>query len=92
VFHFLTDAAGRAAYVSLLARTVAVGGHAIIATFALDGPEKCSGLRVCRYDAQTLAAELGRAFELRKTVPEIHHTPWGAPQSLQYSGFARRGR
>jgi SAM-dependent methyltransferase len=91
VFHFLTDAAGRASYVDLLSRTVPPGGHAVIATFALDGPEKCSGLPVCRYDGRSLADELGSGFRLLKTVAERHRTPWGAPQSFQYSVFARRG-
>ena len=87
VFHFLTSAADRAAYVDLLSRTVPAGGHAIIATFALDGPEKCSGLPVRRYDGKMLAAELGPGFKHLKTVPERHRTPWGAPQSFQYSVF-----
>lgn len=66
VFHFLTAPADRAAYTALLARTVAVGGHAVVATFALDGPEKCSGLEVRRYDGEALAAELGPRFDLLK--------------------------
>lgn len=77
VFHFLTASADRAAYTALLARTVPVGGHVVIATFALDGPEKCSGLAVRRYDGQTLAAELGPQFNLLKSVREMHVTPWG---------------
>lgn len=89
VFHFLTAAKDRAAYVALLARTVPVGGHAVIATFALDGPEKCSGLDVRRYDGVTLAAELGPGFRLLKSVPELHRTPWNATQSFQYSLFER---
>jgi hypothetical protein len=89
VFHFLTASADRAAYVALLARTVSVGGHAVIATFALDGPEKCSGLEVRRYDGNALAAELGPPFRLVKSVPELHRTPWNAPQSFQYSLFKR---
>lgn len=89
VFHFLTDAAGRASYVDLLSRTIPPGGHAVIATFALDGPEKCSGLPVCRYDGRSLAEELGPGFRLLKTVAERHRTPWGAPQSFQYSVFAQ---
>jgi 2-polyprenyl-3-methyl-5-hydroxy-6-metoxy-1,4-benzoquinol methylase len=89
VFHFLTAAADRAAYVALLARTVPVGGHAVIATFALDGPEKCSGLEVRRYDGRALAVELGPRFRLLKTVPELHRTPWNAAQSFQYSLFER---
>lgn len=89
VFHFLTASTDRAAYAALLARTVPAGGHAVIATFALDGPEKCSGLEVRRYDGSALAVELGSRFELLKTVAELHRTPWGAAQSFQYSLFER---
>jgi SAM-dependent methyltransferase len=89
VFHFLTAAEDRAAYAALLARTVPAGGHAVIATFALDGPGKCSGLEVRRYDGRALAAELGPGFRLLKSVPELHHTPWGTAQSFQYSVFER---
>ncbi len=89
VFHFLIAPAERAAYIALLTRTVAAGGHAVIATFALDGPERCSGLETRRYDGQTLAAELGPSFELLKSVPEMHVTPGGGRQSFQYSLFRR---
>jgi SAM-dependent methyltransferase len=89
VFHFLITPEDRAAYVALLVRTVPIGGHAVIATFALDGPEKCSGLEVRRYDGSALAAELGSRFKLLKSVPELHQTPWNAPQSFQYSLFKR---
>ena len=89
VFHFLTRATDRASYVELLSQTIAAGGHAIIVTFALDGPERCSGLPVCRYDGRSLAAALGPGFAFVKAVPEIHHTPWGASQSFQYGVFKR---
>jgi len=89
VFHFLTASGDRAAYAALLARTVPVGGHAVIATFAPDGPEKCSGLEVRRYDGRALAAELGPRFHLLRSVPDLHRTPWGAVQSFQYSLFER---
>ena len=87
VFHFLIDPAERAAYTALLARRLPVGGHAVIATFALDGPETCSGLEVRRYNGQMLAGELGPQFDLLKSVPEIHVTPSGRRQSFQYSLF-----
>ena len=90
VFHFLTGAAERAAYRTLLARTLPTGGHAIIATFSPEGPETCSGLQVRRYDAATLARELGEQFELRQTIDETHLTPWGKPQAFQYSLLRRR--
>ncbi len=89
VFHFLIAPAERAAYIALLTRTVTAGGHAVIATFALDGPERCSGLETRRYDGQMLAAELGPRFELLKSLPEMHVTPGGGRQSFQYSLFRR---
>ena len=89
VFHFLITSAGRAAYEAALVEAVPAGGHAIIATFALDGPEKCSGLPVQHYDGRTLAAELGPLFALLKSLPEVHVTPSGSRQSFQYSLFKR---
>jgi SAM-dependent methyltransferase len=89
VFHFLTDPADRAAYIALLSRTIPVGGHVVIATFAPDGPEQCSGLPIQRYDGDSLARKLNGGFALLKSVPETHLTPWGNPQSFQYSVFKR---
>jgi len=89
-FHFLTSPYDRRRYVGLLRRTVPPGGHAVIATFALDGPDQCSGLDVVRYDGESLARELGDEFELLRSVPETHITPWGIPQSFQYSVFRHR--
>jgi hypothetical protein len=65
------------------------GGHAIIGTFALDGPERCSGLLVSRYDAAGLAATLGGGFALVDTRRHEHVTPWGAMQKFQFSTFRR---
>jgi len=89
VFHFLTNAADRAEYRKSLLESVELGGHAVIGTFALDGPEKCSGLEVRRYDAALLAAELGAEFALVKSEAEQHLTPWGKPQSFQFCLFRR---
>ncbi len=89
VFHFLTAPQDRAAYVSHVCGVLKTNGTAIIATFAPDGPEKCSGLSVARYSPETLAAELGEHFKLVESVSHIHQTPWGSPQSFQYSRFTR---
>jgi len=89
-FHFLTDPRDRAAYVERLRSAVALRGHVIIATFAPDGPEKCSGLPVQRHNSASLAAELGPEFELVETRSEMHHTPWNATQAFQFSRFRRR--
>jgi trans-aconitate methyltransferase len=89
-FHFLVEAKDRAAYVDRLRAGVKPGGHAIIATFAPDGPEKCSGLPVQRYDPESLARTLGGAFELVERQFHRHVTPWGAEQSFQFSVLRRR--
>jgi trans-aconitate methyltransferase len=88
-FHFLTQPSDRAAYVDRLRRAVAAGGHVIIATFAPDGPEKCSGLPVRRYDGKSLSMELGSEFELVETRGDLHRTPWESTQSFQFSRFRK---
>jgi trans-aconitate methyltransferase len=89
VFHFLTDAKDRAAYISALSSALSTGGHAVIATFAPDGPETCSGLPVARYSPELLAETLGAGFSLIDQRFQSHTTPWGHPQSFQYSLFRR---
>ncbi|HZK82334.1 MAG TPA: class I SAM-dependent methyltransferase [Humisphaera sp.] len=87
VFHFLTAVADRRKYVELAERTVPVGGHLIVGTFALDGPAKCSGLEVCRYDSHRLAAEFAPAFKLVGDLTHKHTTPWGALQKFTFATF-----
>lgn len=91
VFHFLTTPEDRARYKRHLLDTLKPGGAAVVATFAPDGPETCSGLPVKRYSPEQLAAELGPTFELRDARAHVHTTPWGSSQSLQYSRLQRRG-
>jgi hypothetical protein len=72
-----------------LKRALKPGGFVVLAGFALDGPTTCSGLPVCRYDAQGLAEQLGEGFELVESSRELHATPSGATQSFQYTRFRR---
>lgn len=90
VFHFLTEPIQRSAYKAALAQGLVPGGLLIIATFALDGPEKCSGLPVQRYAAKGLHAELGESFELLDEWPEKHVTPWGDSQAFLWCVFRKR--
>jgi hypothetical protein len=90
VLHFLTGADDRRRYVALLRATLKPGGSAIVATFALEGPEKCSGLPVARYSSASLNAELGQEFRLVASVREEHHTPKGVVQLFQWSRFVFR--
>lgn len=89
VFHFLVESADRAAYLKRLSRALRTGGHAIIATFALDGPETCSGLPVARYGPETLADALGPDYELTAQRRQKHLTPSGVAQSFQFSLFRK---
>lgn len=89
VFHFLIDAADRRKYVDLALRSIALGGHLIIATFADDGPRRCSELDVVGYNAESLSAELGAGFTLVKETRAIHTTPWGKPQAFFHGVFRR---
>lgn len=88
-FHFLLDEAARRRYVRLAERTVRIGGVAIIATFADDGPERCSGMPVRRYNPAELAQMCGPAFQLIGSRRYVHHTPAGVAQSFQYSTLER---
>jgi len=91
VFHFLTEAADRAAYVAQVERTVRPGGHVIIATFAEDGPARCSGLPVVRYSPAALHRVLGPRFELLASEREEHTTPAGGRQAFIYCLCRRLG-
>jgi 2-polyprenyl-3-methyl-5-hydroxy-6-metoxy-1,4-benzoquinol methylase len=84
VFHFLKDPAQRLAYVRQVASSVKHGGHVIVGTFGPEGPEKCSGLDVIRYDADSLHAEFGPRFRLIESSKEIHRTPFGTTQQFLY--------
>ena len=84
VFHFLTTSEDRAAYVQAVFHSVKPGGHVIVATFAEDGPNQCSGLPVMRYRADELHAEFGASFSLLSHEKEAHHTPSGTVQQFVY--------
>lgn len=84
VFHFLTTPERRVAYVQQVARAVKPGGHVIISTFGPEGPTKCSGLEVMRYDAESLHGEFGGRFRLVESSKELHETPSGTTQQFLY--------
>lgn len=89
VFHFLTAAEDQQAYIRVMSAALNDGGKAIIGTFAVDGPEKCSGLPTVRYDAVGLSSVLGDRFKLISTCQHRHTTPWNTVQSFQFSTFEK---
>jgi 2-polyprenyl-3-methyl-5-hydroxy-6-metoxy-1,4-benzoquinol methylase len=84
VFHFMTTPEMRAGYGRALMAALPIGGHAIIATFATNGPEKCSGLPIVQYDADTIIAALPEGLTLLDQFLEAHHTPGGGVQNFAW--------
>jgi 2-polyprenyl-3-methyl-5-hydroxy-6-metoxy-1,4-benzoquinol methylase len=84
VFHFLTQQSDRVAYVRQAAKAIKPGGHVIVSTFGPEGPTKCSGLDVVRYDAESLHREFGVHFRLLESIKELHQTPFGTTQQFLY--------
>ena len=84
VFHFLTEKEQRAAYARQVARGVKPGGYVLVSTFGPEGPTKCSGLEVVRYDAESLHTEFGVSFRLLESLKELHETPLGTTQQFLY--------
>lgn len=92
VFHFLTKPEQRARYLAALKAGLAPSGWLVMATFAPGGPDRCSGLPVCRWSAPELAAELGDDFRLVESVEERHLTPSGVQQAFTWTLFRRAKR
>jgi ubiquinone/menaquinone biosynthesis C-methylase UbiE len=84
VFHFLQTAEDKASYFDQVARILRPQGILILATFALEGPERCSGLEVSRYDESALKSVVGDCFEVMESRRESHHTPAGKVQEMMY--------
>jgi SAM-dependent methyltransferase len=82
VFHFLTEESQRVKYVEQVIRSVKHGGHVIMSTFGPEGPEKCSGLDVVRYDSEQLHGQFGKSFKLIDISTEVHKTPTGTTQQF----------
>ena len=89
VFHFLTTAKDQNAYITALEAATKSGSTAIISTFALDGPDRCSGLPVQRYSPATLATRIGPRFQMVFQASEAHTTPSGSTQRFSYAVLKR---
>lgn len=90
VYHFMTSGHDQSAYLGALTQGTRTGSWVMLSTFAPDGPEQCSGLRVMRYSAEMLDRELGADFELLEDSREEHVTPWGTTQAFTRAVFRRR--
>ena len=89
VFHFLTEPQDRKKYLDVLGQSLKPGGHVIMATFASDGPPRCSGLNVQRYSVEDLQRELGDRYRLIRSLAEVHKTPFETEQKFIYGHFQK---
>jgi ubiquinone/menaquinone biosynthesis C-methylase UbiE len=90
VFHFLTDEQDRRKYVNVLKNALMPEGYLVMATFAIDGPKRCSGLDTVQYDEESMGLELGDEFTLMDKTDEIHITPGDKEQKFTYFLYQRR--
>jgi len=84
VFHFLTDTAEQQKYFDQVDRILRSNGTLIVSTFAMDGPARCSGLVVSRYNENVMRQVAGDRFEIAASQRESHHTPSGSVQEMMY--------
>ncbi len=90
VFHFMVEPADRDGYLASLRRSLHPGGHLVLAAFGPEGPTKCSGLPVCRYDAAAISRALDSDYELLSSQLKDHRTPSGRHQEFLYAHLRRR--
>jgi ubiquinone/menaquinone biosynthesis C-methylase UbiE len=89
-FHFMSSTEQITKYLSVARKAIKPDGYLVIGTFSENGPEKCSGLPVHRYSAQTLADELSAGFKKLKCVTEDHITPFETKQNFLFCSFKRK--
>ncbi|MDT8447712.1 MAG: class I SAM-dependent methyltransferase [bacterium] len=88
--HFLTDPAQQQMYMNQVRKVLLPGGRVMLAGFAPDGPEQCSGLPVVRHSLQSLSALLGEEFSLIDQRPWLHRTPGGTEQRYLFTLWQRQ--
>lgn len=77
-------------YLSIARQSIRAGGYAVVGTFSDQGPDRCSGLPVRRYDEQLLTEELSMGFSKIRCVTEDHITPFQTKQPFLFCSFKRR--
>ena len=89
VFHFLTQEKDIEYYKLLANKNISDNGHLILATFADDGPKKCSGIEVYRYSEKDMVNSFSIIFKVIESFKYKHLTPFGTIQSFTFSVFIK---
>ena len=88
-FHFITNKDDIKKYVDIVSNAIKIGGHLVISTFSLTGPEKCSNLQVSQYSSYTLDMVFNENFKLMNQFNEVHTSPYGTTQDFLFCVFER---
>ena len=88
-FHFLTNEDEIKKYVDIVSGAIIKGGHLVISTFSLTGPEKCSNLRVSQYSSSTLANLFNENFKMISSFNEVHTSPYDTSQDFIFCVFTK---
>ena len=89
VLHFFNEPDQQNRYFKLLNKMVKPGGYTIIASFNLDGAEKCSDLPVHRYNREMLEERLGIEFKHLESFNHTYIMPSGNKREYIYTLFQR---
>lgn len=87
-FHFLTTPQQINEYLNRARKSVT--GFITIGTFSENGPDKCSGLFIKKYNEEQLESELNNGFEKTKCITEDHTTPFNTIQNFLFCSFRRK--
>ncbi len=90
VLHFFNEPEEQNCYFDLVRKLVKKNGYVIIASFNLDGAEKCSGLYVFRYNKEMIQKRLGSDFELIEAFDHTYTMPSGDTREYAYTLFQRK--
>ena len=89
-FHFLKDSSQINNYVELANSSLNSKGKIILGTFSSNGPLKCSGLEISRYNSSSINEIFKKHFILLNHRISIHPTPFDTFQEFLFTVFKKK--
>ena len=88
VFNFLTEQKDIAKYKKLVNKSIY--DYFVLATFSDEGPNKCSGLEICKYSELDLKKQFDNSFKVIESFKKNHSTPFNTTQNFTFSVFQKQ--
>ena len=89
-FHFLKDSSQINNYVELANSSLNSKGKIILGTFSSNGPLKCSGLEISRYNSSSINEIFKKHFILLNHRISTHPTPFDTFQEFLFTVFEKK--